>query len=463
MKHAFSRPRRVLLLAALVLTACAPTLHEPQIEPPARYRYNFGLNEQPDTTIETKWWQMFGDTTLNRLIERALINNRDLLLAAARIEEARANLGVARAQYLPQIGFDLSAGGSRTDAEGIEQTYGIEPTLSWEISLFGALRNTRRSAQAQYLSTLWAASGVRLSLAAEVATTYFELLEYEDARAIARRSYRLRSESAVLIDSMHRYGMSSGVDLAQARSLVYEAAADIPRYDRAVEQTRLSLALLLGENPPPPDTTGTGERLLLDVQPEEIPVGVPSELLERRPDLLESRYALLAAAAEVGVARSARFPSLALTAKGGLASASLKGLTRADPWAWEAAGSLTAPLFAFGRLKRSEEAARARYEQAAAQYEQAVLNAFSEVETALDAIATYRTQTARYAALVEANWRVAELTQALFRSGMADSFDVLNTQRDLYASQMQLSTLLAQQYINYVDLFKALGGGFRSR
>ncbi len=452
--------KRFFLLVAILTTACTPRFYPPQTDLPVRY-VNDTTAYPAMTELDSCWWRMFGDTTLNRLIERALTNNRDLAAAAARIEEVRANLGIVRAQYLPQLGAGIAAGGSYTDATRIVQSYAVEPSLSWEVSLFGALRNTRRSARAQIAASLWAYTGVRLSLAAEVATAYFELLEYEHALSIARRSCELRRESAVLIDSMHRYGMSDGVALAQARSLVYEAEADIPRYERAVEETRLSLGLLLGEARPQPAAPGTAIRLEAIAQPVEIPVGIPSDLLARRPDLMENRYTLLAAAAEVGVARSARFPSIGLTAKGGVASASLKGLTSSNPWSWNAAGSITAPIFAFGKLKRSEQAAMARYEQAARQYEQAVLSAFSEVETVLDAIETYRRQTARYSKLVAVNERIDEMTQALYRSGLADYFDVLNTQRDLYNSQMQLANLVAQQYINYVDLCKALGGGFR--
>lgn len=450
--------KRFLFLVGAVLVACAPRFYPPQVTLPNDYEYNSGFAGLHE--IDSCWWRMFGDTLLNRLVERALTNNRDLAVAAARVEEARAELGVVRAQYLPQIGAGITAGGSYTDVTRIVQSYAVEPTLSWEISLFGALRNTRRSARAQIASTIWAYHGVRLSLAAQVATAYFELLEYEQALSIARSSYRIRYESAALIDSMHRYGMSDGVALAQARSLVYEAEADIPRYERAVEDTRLSLAVLLGETAPQPEQTGPDIRLERIAVRMDIPVGLPSDLLNRRPDLMESRYSLLAAAAEVGVARSARFPSIGLTAKGGVSSASLKGLTRSNPWTWDAAGSITAPIFAFGKLKRSEQAAMSRYEQARHRYEQSVLSAFSEVETALDAIDTYRLQTERYTELVAANRKIAEMTKARYRLGISDYFNVLETQRNLYESQLQLANLVAQQYINYIDLCKALGGGF---
>lgn len=449
-----------LLAAAFLLAACSPKLFPPQVTTPESYVYA-GSFSQDTTGFAADWWTLFGDTTLNRLVDRALANNRDVAVAASRIEQARANLGAVRAQFLPQAGIGIEAEGEYTPQTKIVQTYAIEPSLSWEISLFGAMRNATRAAKAELAASEWALRGVRLSLAAEVATTYFTLLEYERDLSIARQSYSLRRESAALIDSMFRYGMSDGVALEQARSLVYTAQADIPLYKRAVEQTQLSLNVLLGDTPRRAVSSDAGLRLLADYQPEDIPVGLPSELLQRRPDIVQARYNLLQAAANAGAARSARFPSIALTAKGGIASNSIKGLTSANPWAWDAVGQLTQPIFAFGKLKRQEQVAIEQYNQSALTYEQTVLTAFADVEKALVAIATYRNQVGRYGELVLANDRIATMTQALYRSGMSDYLDVIDAQRSLYESQMQYVNLVAQQYINYVNLCKALGGGWR--
>ena len=447
------------LIFALACAACTPRFYPPKVDVPDGYLYGEGF-PRDTAALASDWWRLFGDTVLDNLVQRALENNRDVAVAASRVEEARQNLGVVRAQFLPQVGIGVTAEGEYTPQTKIVQTYAVEPSLSWEIALFGQLRNAKRAARAQIASSEWALRGVRLSLAAEVATTYFTLLEYERDLAIARRSCTLRRESAALIDSMFRYGMSDGVALEQARSLVYTAEADIPQYERAVKQTRLSLDILLGETPQAADSTGSGLRLLADRHPADIPVGLPSELLKRRPDIMEARYNMLQAAANAGVARGARFPSIALTAKGGIASNSIKGLTAANPWAWDALGSLTQPLFAFGKLRRSEMAAMERYTQAAKTYEQTVLTAFADVEKALVAIATYRTQTERSCELVVSNDRIATMTQALYRSGLSDYLDVIDAERSLYQSQMELVNIAAQQYINYVNLCKALGGGW---
>ena len=449
----------LIIIFAAFTAACTPRFYPPRVSVPDDYIYGRGFSE--DTTrFGPEWWTLFGDTVLNNLVARALDNNRDVAVAASRVEEARLNLKSVRAQYLPQVGLGVTAEGEYTPATKIVQSYAVEPSLSWEVALFGQLRNAKRAAKAQIASSEWALRGVRLALAAEVATTYFTLLEYERDLAIARQSCALRRESAALIDSMFRYGMSDGVALEQARSLVYTAEADIPQYRRAVAQTRLSLDILLGETPRRTDSAGAGLRLLTDYRPADIPVGLPSELLERRPDIMQARYDMLAAAAEVGVARGNRFPSIALTAKGGGASNSIKGLTSANPWAWDALGSLTLPVFNFGRLRRAEQAAMERYTQSALTYEQTVLTAFSDVEQALVAITTYRRQTERYGELVLANDRIAAMTQALYRSGLSDYLDVIDAQRSLYQSQMEFVNLVAQQYINYVNLCKALGGGW---
>ena len=449
----------LIIIFAAFTAACTPRFYPPRVSVPDDYIYGRGFSE--DTTrFGPEWWTLFGDTVLNNLVARALDNNRDVAVAASRVEEARLNLKSVRAQYLPQVGLGVTAEGEYTPATKIVQSYAVEPSLSWEVALFGQLRNAKRAAKAQIASSEWALRGVRLALAAEVATTYFTLLEYERDLAIARQSCALRRESAALIDSMFRYGMSDGVALEQARNLVYTAEADIPQYCRAVEQTWLSMGILLGETPSRARLSGAGLRLLTDYRPADIPVGLPSELLKRRPDIRQAHFNMLQAAAQAGQARSARFPSISLTAKGGVASSSIKGLTAANPWAWDALGSVAEPIFGFGKLRNAERAAMAAYTQSAKTYEQTVLTAFADVEKALVAIATYRSQTERTGELVLSNDRIATMTRALYRSGLSDYLDVIDAERSLYQSQMSHVNLVVQQYINYVTLCKALGGGW---
>ena len=448
-----------LLMALAGFAACNPRLYPPQVDAPDNYLYA-GRFQQDSVVANYDWWRVFRDSTLDSLISWALASNRNLAVAYSRVEEAGKQIAIARADFLPSFGVGVSAEGDYNAETKIVQKYAAEPQITWEVSLFGALRNSTQAARSELLSTEWALRGVMLSLTAEVAATYFQLLGYQRNLQIAERSYALRQESAALIDSMFRHGMTNGVALQQARSLVYSAAADIPTYRRAVAQMQLTLCTLLGENPQRPLDVGTGVGLMEDYQPVDVPVGLPSELLERRPDIMEAYYAMEAAAYKARYARSVRFPSISLTGAGGVAGGTLKELTSGKPWVWSAVGQITQPLFAFGKLKRTEQAAVEAYKQQVYTYEQTVIEAFADVETALVSIETYRKQATRQAQLVLANNRISEMNRELYRNGMSAYLDVIDAERELYASQMQFVVIAVQQYVNYVGLYKALGGGW---
>lgn len=454
--------RKILqpLLAAGLLAACSPHLVPPAVEAPDAYLHA-GRFRQDSLDLPARWWELFGDTTLNRLVERALAQNRDLQATAAAVAEARAGRIVARAALLPEVGASLSASADYDRETKITERYTLEPTLSWEIPLFGQLGQTERAQRAAIEASVWNYRAAGLALAAEVATSYFTLLQYERDLEIATRTAALRRESAALIDSMFRYGMASGIELRQARGQVSTAEADIPRYRGAIDEMRLTLNLLTGE---PPQSFVASEEwtgLLTDRRPEALPIGVPAELVRRRPDILEAFFRLEEAAAEAHIARLDRFPGFRLTAGGGIGASSLKGLTRSNPFIWSAAGSIAQPIAGFGRLRGAERAAVERYNQAARSYEQQVLTAFSEVEKALSAIETDRLQTERYGELVASYGEIVRMAHALYRNGMVDYLDVMDAERTLYQSQMQLVDLVAGEYINYVALCKALGGGWR--
>ena len=448
----------IIFGVAFALSACNARITPPQISIPSEYSYA----EQAITDslgIDFAWWEYFGDSTLNDLIMRSIANNRNLLVAASRIEQARIELGNVRSSYLPSFAFEVSAEGNYTKETRIEQQYQIAPTMSWEVPLFGALRHSRAAAYAELCATKWAFRGVMLSLTTEVATSYFTLLQYRSTLEVARNTYRLREISAALMDSMYRYGFVSAVERQQAYSLADAAAVDIPTYERAVVETAAALSTLMGEYPLD-SIIESPSALHSDRLPPEIPVGLPSALLERRPDVLEAYYGVEQAAAKVNIARVARFPSLSLTASGGVLSSTIKGLTSSNPFSWSAAAKLLQPLYAFGHLKRGELSAREGYYQAVKQYEQSILQAFADVSEALSQISTYRREVERYGAMLESDRRVYELAKALYASGMNSYTDLIDAERTLYDSQMSYTEVRAQQYIAYVALFKALGGGW---
>ncbi len=449
-----------ILLAVVAFYSCNPHLTAPQ--PTQRKEYLFGAEFSQDSiTLGNDWWQMFGDSTLNRLVVRAIAQNRSIKIAASRIEEARNNLAVTRSTYLPSISATISAEGKYESApNSVAQTYKILPQASWEIPLFGSLRHATEGAKAQIEYQVWEYRGVRLSLEAEVATTYFTLLQYRQELAIAKHSSELRRDMVSLVDSLFHYGYASGVHLEQARSLLYTAEADIPLYEKAIAQTLLSLATLTGNTPESLLNVGvTDDRLLTgDYTPYNIAIGVPSDILHRRPDVMAAYYTMQQSAANVGLARSARLPSVTLTLYGGTATDRVSHLFSSKAWVADALAAITQPIYNFGGLRRRELAAREAYKQSLLAYEQSYTEALNDVESALVAITSSRNELLRYAGLVKSYRNIAVMTYALYRNGLSDYLDVIDAERSLYTSQMQLENLIAQQYINYINLCKALGG-----
>ena len=449
------------ILLVLMVCSCNPHLATPQLA--ARKEYLFGKDFSHDSIqLGNDWWQMFGDTTLNRLITRAVARNKNIEIAASRIEEARHNLIVTRSTYLPTISGEISAEGKyESVSDNIAQTYQIIPTASWELPLFGSLRHATKGAKATIAYEEWQYRGVRLALEAEVATAYFTLLQYRQDLSIAKRSSELRREMVTLIDSLYRYGFASGVNLEQAQSLLYTAEADIPMYEKAIAQTLLSLATLTDDSPETLIGVGIdGSRAITnDYHPYDIPIGIPSDILHRRPDVMSAYYTLQQSAANVGLARSARLPSVTITLYGGTATDKVSRLFSSKGWVADAMASIAQPIFNFGGLRRRELAAREAYKQSLLAYEQSYTEALNDVEGALVAITTSREELLRYAGLVKSYRNITIMTYALYRNGLSGYLDVIDAERSLYSSQMQFENLVAQQYINYINLCKALGGG----
>lgn len=448
--------KQIVIIFALLLIACSPKLQQPGVVAPKQYLY-CGMVDT--TSISKKWWEVFADTTLNGLISIALQSNYDLQSAASKIEEARANMRTVRSKFLPSFDLGRSASISGNGSGSVTDEYILEPYASWEIPLFGSLKATTEGAKANVQYAIWQYRGVELSLAAEVATTYFTLLQYQRNLNTARESSRLRKQTAVLVDSLYVHGMATRLNREQAYSLLYTSDADIPLYERAIAQTKLSLNLLLGKAPEPIDYIIDDNILSTKDVNIEIPVGLPSDLLYRRPDIMSDYSALTAAAADAKLARIERFPTLTLTGDGGVVSGDITKLFAKGSWVWNAMLSLTQPIYRFGALRSGEKAAVERYNQAVIAYRKDFLAALSEVEKALVAISTYRVQLERYRALVNANSDINRLTKELYLNGLSAYLDVIDAERTLYNSQMEYSNLIASQYINYINLCKALGGG----
>ena len=443
----------LLLFGALSFGSCATPLNDPQVDIPQSYLFQDTMIDKGEE-LQGEWWQIYDDPILDSLICHALDRNRNLAIAASKIEAARYSLTQAQVEFLPQLGIEAQGKVSDLKSE-TEYDFALQPKVSWNVSLFGALKHTRREAQANILSTEWAYRGVQLSLTKEVATAYFTLRQYSQSLAIAEQSLNLRRQQAQLIEKMLQQGFSTGLDLDQAMSLVYSAESDVEQYRRAVAQSELALSTLLGEVPN--IDFAVSDKLSAENLPKGVTVGLPATLLTRRPDIMQSYYDLQSAAARVGVAHSNRFPTISLTGDGGLVSNSAKSLFAQGYWVWGTSVGVAQTLFSFKRLKRTEQISRSNYEQAAYAYEQQVLTALEDVESALIAISTYDIQISRYEKFVAANERIAELTRALYERGLDNYLDVISTEQTWYESQMTLVSLIAQQYINYATLAMALG------
>ncbi len=446
--------RLIYILLISLSINCSPVLQQPSVELPDAYMFGGALTCD-SCPIDLRWWECFGDDNLNEIMDIALLNNRDLAATMANVEAARRYISVAKAEFLPSIYLTAEVEAYRINGV-TTQEYTAAPTLEWELSLFGKLRNTRNSAMAEYLSKEWGYRAALLSLTTEVATTLFTLTQYQRSYDIAQRSYQLRRDATALVDSMHRYGMSNGIALEQARSLVYSAQSEMVKYQRAMEQTQLALNLLMGQASSPLVCNFT----LSSSLPPSLPIGIPSDLLDRRPDVMEAYYNMCSEASKVGVARAERFPSITLTTDGGFISETLKDLSSAKPFGWSIIGELVQPIYNFGKLKRNEQMSYQEYLASMYSYEQATLSALRDVEKALVSISTYKDQLCSANSLVAANTKIAHTTSALYVRGMGNYLSVIDAERELYDSEIDFEEILMQQYINYVDLVKSLGGGF---
>lgn len=451
MKH------NILIIILLLASGCNPHLTAPSINIPDQYVYSKQCDSlKADEYQSSPWWEKFCDTTLNRLITTALQENNDILAAASKVRQAEFALKQMRSQYLPSFDFGREVGISGTPS--FTQYYSIEPSVSWEIPLFGSLRAATTQAAANIEYAEWQYRGVRLAIAAQVATTYYNLLQYRRDLHLAIESSRLRRETATLTDSLFVRGLATGLHRQQALSLLYTAEADIPLYEQQVRQAAITLNALIGA--PQSDTTIYKQleiNAINSLPTIDIPVGIPSDILYRRADVASSYAELIITATKAKQARIARLPTLQLTTEGGVISDQISTLFKSDSWAWSVLLGFSQPVFRFGALKSAEKQAVEQYNESLYNYHQSFITALSEVEESLSEITTTREQSERYKSLVEANQRIATLSVALYRNGLSSYLDVIDAERNLYDSQMNYSNIICQHYLAYIKLCKALG------
>ncbi len=458
---------KLLNIAVLTLTAfvtgcmVGPDFKEPVIEDlPKEFRFG---DTQPDEIVNLKWWELFNDPVLDYLVETALYENKDLLIAASRIEEARAFLGFTIPDGLPRL--DLEGGVNRGNFGGgvlsddPNNIAFITPIASWELDFWGKFRRANESARAQLIASEYGLRTVQISLISDVVSSYFMLLDFKERLKISQQTLKSRDESLEIIQKRFDKGVIPEIDLNQAQVQREIAAASVPVNERLIYQTENALNILLGKFPEP---INTGLGLYEQVIPPEIPTGLPSTLLERRPDILESLYLLKSQNALIGVAVAQRFPAISITGALGAAINDTGTLT-IDGFAWSAAAGLLGPIFNFGKDKSRVEIEESRTEQALLSYENVVLTAFREVSDALIDIDTYRKQLEALRRQVAAAENANRLSKLRYDQGFSSYLEVLDSERAQFFAQLDLSQATQEYYNSYVRLYKALGGGWISQ
>lgn len=471
-----ARPRtcdRVTLTALVVLAAgCSLQPEYERPEAPVAVAYPTGPayaasvdNAGQAQAGDMGWRDFLADARLQEVVEIALQNNRDLRTAVLNVELTRAVYRIESAALFPQIGAFADRSRSRTPADlstsGNSTTFGsysVGASVSWEIDLFGRLRSLKDAALEQYLASMHGRQATEILLVSQVADQYLTMLAVDEMLEVTQRTLETARASYDIVKLRFDTGASSELELRQAETIVEQAQANRAAQLRARAQAENGLVLLLGQ--PMPATTAVRGRLGDQKMLSDIPAGLPSELLTRRPDVLQAEALLRSANADIGAARAAFFPSITLTGSVGTASAALSGLFKAGSAAWSVAPSVVETIFDAGANRANLDAARVSKDISIAQYEKAIQTAFREVADGLAARATFEDEIASLERYTAAQRRRLELAQLLYKNGQANYLDVLTAQTDLYSAELVLTNARLQRLSNLVDLYRALGGGW---
>jgi outer membrane protein, multidrug efflux system len=471
MRVAFIAPA----LAVAWLTGCTvgPNYHRPAIQTPTSFRSPTPTSSTDPTSLgDLKWWEVFKDEKLQELERKALVDNYDLRDAAARVEAARANLGITRSNQYPNFGaagdisttrFSLNGSLPLPSSLALSQnrTFG-EATLnllSFELDIWGRLRRATEAARAQLLSAEETRKAVTITLVSDVASAYFSLRALDYQLDISERTLATRRASLELIQNRQGGGVATLLDLRQGEQLVYTAAETIPTLEQQIEQTENQISLLLGKNP---GDVVRGRSLTEQAMPPEVPAGLPSALLERRPDIRAAEQNLIAANAQIGIAKAAYFPQISLTGFLGGQGNQLSSLFSGPSAVWTFTPQVTQPIFTAGRLKSNVRLQEAYRDSALIQYEKAIQTAFTEVSNALIAHQRVRESRVQQELLVAALQDRMRLAYVRYRGGVDTLLNALDADRDLFQSELDLSQIRLNELNSVVQVYKALGGGWQN-
>lgn len=454
------------LVAGLPLTGCmlGPNYQRPALDVPTQYRATAPKPTAEASAADEAWWRLFDDPALDALISEGLRNNQDLIAAAARVEQFYGSLGTTRSQLFPQFGADVNGSRTRASERTIPSAPPINPynavqaTLlaSWEIDLFGRTRRLTEAATADLQSSEAFRRGTVVSIVAAITTGYVNLREQDRELEVSRETLGLRKGALDLFERRFKGGVVSDVEVSQARSEYASALRTIPLLEQAIGQQENALSNLIGRNPGP---IARG-KAVNDMSLPIVPPGLPSDLLERRPDILQAEQQMVAANARIGAAKAAYFPTISLTGAFGQASRSLSDLWEGPSRLWTYGADISMPIFTAGGIAGQVQSAEAVQRQSVAQYTKVVQAAFSETDNALTGITTSRQALDAQLQQVAALANYARLARKRFEGGYTSYLEVLDADRNLFSARLELARQQGSVLLQSAALYKALGGGW---
>ena len=457
----------VFSLTAILICGCkvGPNYHRPKVEVPTAFR-GPGAGEQAEAQASSyadlPWWKVFQDTQLQELVRTALKQNYDLQLAAERIDAARAQLGITRSNQFPQVqGNGNAMGGKDYNFQSKSNFLLTTVDAAFQLDLFGRLRRATEAARAQLLATQDAQETVVLTLVSDVASDYFALLDLDLQLQITRDTVKTQEDAVKLTKLRLGHGVATNLDVLQAQQVLDTANAQIPDLERQISQEENAISILLGNYP---QDVPRGRPLVEQPLPPEVPPGLPSSLIERRPDIREAEQNLVAANAEIGVAKAAFFPQISLTDGGGGAfgrSSLFSSLMSSHAGIWSYGAQVTQPIFTGGALKGNLRLAESEQRQEVIAYKQAIQLAFRDVSDALIGYQKYHQVRVRQEESVKDLQDSVDLSLSRYRGGITTYLEVLDGQRSLYSAELTLAEARGSEYQSLVQLYKALGGGWK--
>ena len=467
-----------LVLSVLVSSGCAvgPNYKRPTVNVPVTYRdasteatttsgqIPSGTAQQTAASLgDEKWWDVFQDEELRNLIRTALKNNYDVRIAASRVLQAQAQLGITRADQYPSVAVGGAVADQHSPRIGPIPSYEVSlgqvsASAAWNLDFWGRYRRATEAARANLLANQWAQKQVMATLVANIAVSYFQLRQLDLELEIAKRTLGSRGESLKLTQTLEQHGLGSLLDVRQSEQLVYTAAEEVPDFERQIAQQENALSILLGRNP---GDIPRGLKLTEQPHVPEVPAGLPSSLLERRPDIREAEQNLIAANAQIGVARSAYFPQISLTGSAGFETPALTNLFTGPAGLWNFGASLTQPIFEGGRIKSNVRFREAQREQFLLAYQQSIQGAFRDVSNALVAYRKDREFRIQQEQLLHSAQDAARLSEVRFKAGTTDYLEVLTNETNSFTAELGLAQAQGNELIALVQLYEALGGGWQ--